>query len=129
MFNLIINDKEYAFNFGFGFMREIDPKITKKIDGVSGKVQHMGLQFAIAGIIDKDVNDLVTVLVAANKGCDPRLTIGDIEKHIENSDTDIDTLFKDVLGFLKNANCTKNIVANIEKTIEEQKETAENQTE
>ena len=128
MFNLTINNTEYAFNFGFGFMREIDPKITKKIDGVSGKVQHMGLQYAVAGIIDKDVNDLVTVLVTANKGYEPRLTTGDIEKYIENSDTDIDALFEDVLGFLKKANCTKNTVANFEKAIAEQKEAAEKQT-
>ena len=32
MFELTINEKVYQFNFGFGFMREIDPKITKKIE-------------------------------------------------------------------------------------------------
>ena len=129
MFELTINDKAYAFNFGFGFMREIDPKITKKIDGVSGKVQHMGLRYAVAGIIDGDVNDLVDVLTTANKGFEPRLTRSDIEKHIENSDTDIDTLFKDVLGFLRTANCTKKTVANLEEAIAEKKEATENQTE
>ena len=121
MFELTINGKVYSFNFGFGFMREIDPKVTKKIDDVNGKTQNMGVQFAVAGIIDGDVYELVNVLEAANKGCDPRITRKELEEFIENSDTDIDTIFSDVLGFLKTANCTKKTVANLEKAIENEK--------
>ena len=121
MFELTINDKVYSFNFGFGFMRELDPKITKKVEGVSGKVQNMGVQFAIAGIIDGDVCDLIAVLDAANKGCDPRITRKELEEYIEKESTDIDRLFEDVLGFFESANCTKKIIANLRKTIEEEK--------
>lgn len=121
MFELTINEKVYSFNFGFGFMREIDPKITKEIDGVKGKVQNMGLQYAIAGIMDGDVYDLVNVLEAANKGFEPRITRKELEAHIENSGTNVDELFKDVLDFLENANCTKKTVANLKKAIEEAK--------
>lgn len=125
MFELTINEKVYQFNFGFGFMREIDPKITKKIEDVNGKVQNMGLQFAIAGIIDGDVNDLANVLEAANKGYEPRIARKEIEEFIENSDTDLDTLFEKVLDFLRTANCTKKTVANLEKAIENEKAKAE----
>lgn len=119
MFELTINEKVYQFNFGFGFMREIDPKVTKKIEDINGKVQNMGLQFAIAGIIDGDVNELANVLEAANKGYEPRITRKEIEEFIEN--TDIDTLFEKVLDFLKTANCTKKTFANLEKAIEDEK--------
>lgn len=129
MFELTINDKVYSFNFGFGFMRELDPKITKKIEGVSGKVQNMGVQFAIAGIIDGDINDLINVLEAANKGCDPRITRKELEAYIEKEDTDIDRLFEDVLSFFERANCTKKILANLRKTIEEEKAKAAAKTE
>lgn len=129
MFELTINGKVYNFNFGFGFMKELDPRVTKKIDGVHGAVKNMGVQYAVAGIIDGDVNDLADVLCAGNKGFDPRLTRNEIEAHIENSDTDITELFKDVLGFLKSANCTKNIVVNLEESIEAQKAKAGIQTE
>ncbi len=121
MFEITINDKVYSFNFGFGFMREIDPKITKKIDGVNGKVQNMGLQFAIAGIMDGDLNELVDVLEAANKGFEPRITRAELENHLEREDTDIDRLFEKVLGFFERANCTKKTFANLRKTVEEEK--------
>lgn len=121
MFELTINDKVYSFNFGFGFMRELDPKITKEIDGVKGKTQNMGVQYAIAGILDGDVFELINVLDAGNKGFDPRITRKEIEEYIEKEDTDIDRLFEDVLGFLKCANCTKKKVAALEEMIEKEK--------
>ena len=121
MFELTINDKVYSFNFGFGFMRELDPKITKEIDGVKGKTQDMGVQYAIAGILDGDMYELINVLDAGNKGLDPRITRKELEAYIEKEDTDIDRLFEDVLGFLKRANCTKKKVAALEEMIEKEK--------
>lgn len=129
MFELTINDKVYSFNFGFGFMREIDPKVKKEIDGVKGKTQDVGVQFTIASILDGDLNELVNALEAANKGCDPRITRKEIESYIENEDTDIDGLFADVLGFLERANCTKKTVANLKEIIEKEKAKAAAKTE
>lgn len=129
MFELTINDKVYSFNFGFGFMRELDPKVTKKIDGVNGKVQEMGVQYAIAGILDGNVYELINVLIAANKGCDPRITSAELEAYIEKEDTDIDHLFADVLDFLERANCTKKTVANLKEMIENEKAKAAAKTE
>ena len=121
MFELTINDTVYQFNFGMGFLREIDPTVTKPIEGIHGKVQNLGLQYAVAGIIDGDVNALGDVLIRANKGCEPRLTQKELDRFIEDGDTDLDTLFDDVLGFLKKANVTKKTVNSLQEAIENEK--------
>lgn len=130
MFELTINNNIYPLNFGFGFIREIDPKITRKIDGVNGKVEQLGLQYAIAGIIDGNFEDLVDVIATANKYTDgARITRSDIEKHLENPETDTDSLFEMVLDFLSKANCTKKTVTNLQEAIkaEKAKQAAQNE--
>ena len=127
MFELTINGRVYQFNFGMGFLRDIDPTVTKAIDGVKGKVQNMGLQFAVGGIIDGDVATLADVLVRANKSFDPRLTLDEIESHIEKETTDIDELFAKVLDFLKRANVTRKVTLNLIETVEKEKAKAENE--
>lgn len=121
MFELTINEKVYQFKFGMGFLRELDPTVTKPVEGVKGKEQHLGVQYAVAGIIDGDVMALCDVLVRANKGFDPRVTQKEIEAYIEDDNTDIDALFGDVLGFLKNANATKKITMNLLEAVENEK--------
>ena len=127
MFELTINGRVYQFNFGMGFLRDIDGTVTKAIDGVKGKVQNMGLQFAVGGIIDGDVVTLADVLVRANKSFDPRLTHEEIESYIEKETTDIDGLFESVLGFLKKANVTRKVTLNLIETVEKEKAKAENE--
>lgn len=121
MFELTINNTVYEFNFGMGFMRELDPTVTKPIDGVKGKVQNLGVQYAVAGIIDGDVEALGDVLVRGNKGFTPRLTQKEVDAFIENEDTDLNEVFDTVLGFLKSANVTKKITQNLIETIEKEK--------
>lgn len=121
MFELTINEKVYQFKFGMGFLRELDPTVTKPVEGVKGKEQHLGVQYAVAGIIDDDVVALCDVLVRANKGFEPRVTQKEIEAYIEDDSTDIDALFADVLGFLKNANVTKKITMNLLEAVENEK--------
>ena len=122
MFELTINENIYQFNFGMGFLREIDPTVTKPLDdGVKGKVQNLGLNFAVGGIIDGDLDTLSDVLIRANKGFTPRLSQKDIDAHIENPDTDIDGLFDTVLGFLKSANVTKKATMKMLEAVEDQK--------
>lgn len=130
MFELTINETVYQFNFGMGFLRDIDPTVTKPLDdGVKGKVQNLGLRYAVGGIIDNDLDVLSDVLIRANKGCTPRLTQKELDAHIENEDTDIDGLFDAVLGFLKTANISKKITQNMLEAVEEQKAKAANQSE
>lgn len=121
MFELTINNTVYEFNFGMGFMRELDPTVTKPIEGVKGKVQNLGVQYAIAGVIDGDVEALSDVLIRGNKGFNPRLTQKDVDAFIEDADTNIDEIFETVLGFLKSANVTRKITLNLLKTVEKEK--------
>lgn len=125
MFELTIKEKVYQFNFGMGFIREIDPTVTKEIDGIKGKVQNLGLQYAIAGVIDGDVVTLADVLFRANKGFEPRITQKEIESYIEDENTDLDALFVDVLSFFETANCTKKTAQALLKAIEDEKAKAE----
>lgn len=127
MFELTINNTVYEFNFGMGFMRELDPTVTKPIDGVKGKVQNLGVQYAIAGIIDGDVEALGDVLIRGNKGFNPRLTQKEVDAFIEDADTNLDEVFETVLGFLKSANVTKKITLTLLETIEKEKAKAANE--
>lgn len=131
MFELTINDNVYQFNFGMGFLRDIDPIVTKPIDdGVKGKVQNLGLRYTVGALIDNDPEALVDVLLRANKGCTPRLSQKEIESYIENENTDIDALFEEVLGFLKTANVTKKTALTMLEAVEAEKaKAAANQNE
>ena len=113
---LTINGQVYQFNFGMGFMR-----VTMPVDGVKDAKKNIGLRYAVAGIMDGDVESLEDLLLVANKGQNPRATTEILDEYIDDPDTDINQLFEDTMGFLKSANATKKCVQNLEKTIEEEK--------
>ena len=118
---LTINGQVYQFNFGMGFMREMNKKVSMPVDGVKDAKKNIGLGYAVAGIMDGDVEALEDLLLVANKGQNPRATTEILDEYIDDPDTDINQLFEDTMGFLKNANATKKCVQNLEKTIEEEK--------
>lgn len=120
MFELTINNTVYHFNFGFGFLRDIN-KTYKSVDEKTKQERELGLQYNIASLIDGDVEAIVTILDIANKGCDPRITRQDIEKYIEDENTNIDDLFDTVMDFLSKANCTKKEVQKFMENLEELK--------
>lgn len=124
MFELTINGVVYEFNFGMGFMREINKLVGTPVDGLPDVKKNIGLQYYVAGIIDGDLEALVTALDLANKGHKPRVTAALLDDYIDDEGTDIDKLFGDVLDFLKNANATKKTVANLLAAIEAQQEAA-----
>ena len=101
---LVINGTTYEFNFGMGYIRQIDPKHTNTVNGV---VQNIGLVVEMAKIMEDDIIALYETLRMANKGFIPRLEQAEFDKWIENPDTDIDEVFKAVLGFFENSNCCK----------------------
>ena len=121
MLELTINGQVYAFNFGMGFMREINKTINMPVDGAPNVKKNVGLRYAVAGIIDGDIEDLVNVLDVANKGQSMRITRDALDAHIDNPNTDIDALFEKVLDFLRSANATKKVVESILEQVEEQK--------
>ena len=118
---LTINGQVYQFNFGMGFMREMNKKVSMPVDGGKDAKKNIGLRYAVAGIMDGDVEALEDLLLVANKGQNPRATTEILDEYIDDPDTDINQLFEDTMGFLKNANATKKCVQNLEKTIEEEK--------
>lgn len=120
MFELTINDQVYVFNFGMGFLREINKKVHVPVDGLKDIEKNIGLQYTVAGIIDGDVEALVDALDIANKGMTPRVTRALLDSHIDNPETDIDALFDEVLDFLKRANATKKTVATLLAEIEKE---------
>lgn len=121
MFELTINDVVYSFKFGIGFVREINKRDTREVEGMSRK-QEIGLQMAVAGLIDEDPVALVDILDLANKTEKPRVTRNALDSYIEDESTDITALFAEVLDFLKNANATKTTVAKILKAVEAEME-------
>ena len=82
------------------------------------------MQYAIASIVDGDVEGLVDVLDTANRGRTPRVTKALLDSHIDNEDTDIDQLFDDVLNFLKKANATKKTTLELLERVEAEKAAA-----
>ena len=118
MFELTINGVVYQFKFGMGFMREINQTL-KQSDGDVKK--NVGLRYALAGIIDGDMEDLVNVLYAANKGFTPRVTKAVLDDYIDNECEDIDKVFEDVKDFLQKANATKKTMNQLLEMVEEQK--------
>lgn len=113
MFELTINGTVYQFAFNMGFMREINKRIGRPVDGLPDLKQNMGLQYYVAGVMDGDLESLVEVLDVANKGQKPRVTRDLLDSYIDDEETDVDELFKDVLDFLSKANATKKVVLNL----------------
>lgn len=119
MMELTINGTVYEFNFGMGFLREINKRVQTPVDGLKGVDKNIGLQFTVASIIDGDVEALVDALDIANKGMNPRLTRQALDAYIDDADTDIDGLFAMVINFLSKANATKKTVASLQEAIKE----------
>ena len=116
---LTINGKVYNFKAGMGFLRKANKRVTKKVEGTQ-KEKEIGMALLAAGLIDGDIEDLLTVLNLTNEGQDPRVTMAELEDYIEDESTDIDALFESVLDFLSSANVCKKTIANLKERIAEQ---------
>ena len=126
MFELTIDNQVYQFNFGMGFMRRVNGNVAIPVDGLPNVKKNIGLQYAVAGIIDNDLEILVNVLDAANEGFSPRVTRAQLDSLIDNPETDVDALFAKVLDFLSNSNATQKITKTMVDEVEKQKAAAEN---
>lgn len=126
MFELTINGNVYGFNFGMGFMREMNKRISTPVEGLDVK-KNIGLQYAVAGILDGDVEELVNVLETANRGQELRITRQQLDNYIDDENTDIDKLFEDVIDFLKRTNATRKVTVSLMEELEKQKEKQKNQ--
>ena len=107
MMELTINGQVYQFNFGMGFLREINKQTNMPVDGLPGVKKDVGFRYALMNLINGDPDALVNILDVANKGQNPRVTRGLLDEYIDDEDTDIDELTETVMGFLESANATK----------------------
>ena len=82
---LTINGQVYQFNFGMGFMREMNKKVSMPVDGVKDVRKNIGLKYAVAEIMDGDIEVLVDLLDAANNGQNPRVTRDQLDGYIERT--------------------------------------------
>ena len=125
MYELEINGQMVPFNFGMGFLREINKRTSIPVEGMLNVRQNVGLRYSVAKLLDGDVEALVEVLDIANTGCDPRVTKKALDFFIDSEDTDIDEVFEKMLGFLKTANATRNVTLDVIKEVEKEKQKRE----
>ena len=121
MLELTINDKVYQFNFGMGFLREINKQVSTPVDGLPDVKRNIGLRYMVLCIIDGDPEALVDILFAANIGQNPRITRNALDAYLDNPNTDVDALSAEVLDFLRSANVTKKTVNTLMEEIEKRK--------
>lgn len=124
MFELTIDNEVFQFQFGMGFLREVNKLVSAPVDGLPGVKKNIGLQYLLAGVIDGDLEALVDILDMANKGQSPRITRRALDAYIDDEKTDVDGLFDQVLDFLKRANATRKAVKTLLEAVEKAKETA-----
>lgn len=122
MLELTIDGTVYSFNFGMGFMREINKKVGVPVDGLKNVTKNVGLQYTVGCVLDGDVEALVDVLDAANNGQKPRVTRTLLDSYIDNEETNIDALFDQVIDFLRRANATKKAVNQMLSVMDQAKE-------
>lgn len=115
MFELEIKGTMYPFNFGMGFLREVNKKISIPVDGVPGVKQNVGLRHIIGRLMDGDMEAMVEVLSAANFKQEPRITGDQLDAFIDDPDTNIDELFDKVQDFLLQSNATRKTMQEMKK--------------
>ena len=105
MFELTIKNEVYPFNFGIGFVRDISK--TKQAKNEDGVTVDVGLQYAVASLVDEDPVDIIELLVLANKTEKPRVNKKDLEDYIQDEDTNLEELCKEILDFFTSHNATR----------------------
>lgn len=80
---LNINNNEYAFRFGFAFLREINPIHRQMVEELN-EYEDIGFQVEVMKWMGDDYTGLVNILWYANKTEKPRIEKKDIEEWIEN---------------------------------------------
>lgn len=121
MLEITINDKVYQFNFGMGFLREVNKQVSVPVDGLPDVKRNIGLRYKVLCMMDGDPEALVDILEAANKGQQIRVTRSALDAYLDNPETDVDALCAEVLDFLRSANVTKKTVNTLLEEIEKQK--------
>lgn len=121
MMELTIDGQVYQFNFGMGFLREANKRVSMPVEGMNGMKKDVGARYLIAQVLDGEVDSLVDLLDIANKGQNPRVTKALLDSYIDNPETNIDELFEKTKGFLSKANATRKMMEKMQEAIDEAK--------
>lgn len=122
MFEIQINGTTYPLRFGMGFLRDINKLFMVPIKEVPGKYREAGLNYYVGLIIDGDIEALAQVIILANKTEDPKINRNELDRWLENEDTDIDAVFDMVMDFFGRSNVTKKATRQVQENVEAQKE-------
>lgn len=85
-------------------MRHLDGKSSIKQDGIQFGI---GLETLIPNLLTGNTVTLSDCLFVANMTEKPRITQDQLDNYIDDEETNIDSLFDDVLEELKKSNATK----------------------
>lgn len=121
MMELTINGQVYQFNFGMGFLREANKRVSMPVEGMNGMKKDVGARYLIAQVLDGEVDSLVDLLDIANKGQNPRVTKALLDSYIDDPETNIDELFEETKDFLSKANATRKMMEKMQEAIDEAK--------
>lgn len=121
MMELTIDGHVYQFNFGMGFLREANKRVSMPVEGMNGMKKDVGARYLIAQVLDGEVDSLVDLLDIANKGQNPRVTKALLDSYIDDPETNIDELFEKTKDFLSKANATRKMMEKMQEAIDEAK--------
>lgn len=116
MYEIIIGEKSYQLNFGMGFVRDLNKRVSVPIEGLPGVTQNVGLYMTLLQVVDGSLEALEDVIFAANKGCNPRISsLSVLDSFFEDESTDIEEVRENILNFCRSANCTKLDMVKVDK--------------
>lgn len=117
MYTKEINGKIYDFKFGVGFIREIDK--TKIIKDENKQDSKVGLNYAIAGLMDCDFEKLIDCLLFGNKFSEgEKLTKKDLEDWLESEGVDPEEECKELLDFFERCKFTRKRMEDLKKMVD-----------
>nr|DAI34274.1 MAG TPA: tail assembly chaperone [Caudoviricetes sp.] len=99
-----VNGKNIELNFGIRFVKELNEKFHITLD--SGKRIGSGLEETVPMLFTGDILALEDILQAAAWGAENRPSQEELEDYLDSVE-DIEALFDEVLGELKNQNATR----------------------
>jgi len=122
MNEIIISGIAYPLKFGMGFEREMNKRTSVAVEGMKDVRENIGARYAIAKIIDGDIEALEEAILVANKTEKPRLNMEILDAFIEDEETNIEEVFEEVLNFIKKANATAGFYKTIMTALKAQEE-------
>lgn len=107
---ITIGKVNYDLTFGVAFVREVDKELGVKRDGVSFG---LGLTIALPGLQSYDPSVLSDILHCATVTGKKRPSRADVDGYLDDPETDVETLFVEVLREIQGANATKAALKNM----------------